>query len=106
MAIRPSSVLLTIPHPDQHEPQRRHARVRAGRLSYIGVGDGGSANDPPNNAQNINVLLGKILRIDINPADGAVRIALDESVLRRDSGPRRDLRVPASATRGASASTG
>ena len=26
-------VLLTIPHPDQHEPQRRHARVRAGRLS-------------------------------------------------------------------------
>jgi hypothetical protein len=27
---------------------------------YIGVGDGGASNDPPNNAQNINVLLGKI----------------------------------------------
>jgi hypothetical protein len=38
---------------------------------YIGVGDGGSANDPPNNAQNIDVLLGKILRIDINSSTAA-----------------------------------
>ena len=30
---------------------------------YIGVGDGGSGNDPPNNAQNVNVLLGKILEL-------------------------------------------
>ena len=30
---------------------------------YIGMGDGGSGDDPQNNAQNINVLLGKILRI-------------------------------------------
>src|SRR2546425_45746 len=31
---------------------------------YIGMGDGGSANDPQNRAQNPNVLLGKMLRID------------------------------------------
>jgi glucose/arabinose dehydrogenase len=30
---------------------------------YIGMGDGGSSNDPNANAQNINVLLGKMLRI-------------------------------------------
>lgn len=33
---------------------------------YIGAGDGGSGNDPDNRAQNINELLGKILRIDID----------------------------------------
>ncbi|MDQ3322779.1 MAG: PQQ-dependent sugar dehydrogenase [Acidobacteriota bacterium] len=36
---------------------------------YIGMGDGGSANDPQNNAQNINSLLGKFLRITPSVAD-------------------------------------
>jgi glucose/arabinose dehydrogenase len=31
---------------------------------YIGMGDGGSAGDPENRAQNLNSLLGKLLRID------------------------------------------
>jgi len=33
---------------------------------YIGLGDGGSANDPDNNAQNLTNFFGKILRININ----------------------------------------
>lgn len=33
---------------------------------YISLGDGGSGGDPQNNAQNINNLLGKILRVDVN----------------------------------------
>ena len=33
---------------------------------YIASGDGGSGGDPQNNAQNISVLLGKILRIDVD----------------------------------------
>ena len=39
---------------------------------YIGMGDGGSANDPGNRAQNINELLGKILRIDIDTPNGPI----------------------------------
>lgn len=33
---------------------------------YIATGDGGSGGDPENRAQNITVLLGKILRIDVD----------------------------------------
>src|SRR5512140_1867823 len=35
---------------------------------YVGMGDGGSAGDPNNNAQNLGSLLGKILRIDVQGA--------------------------------------
>jgi glucose/arabinose dehydrogenase len=38
---------------------------------YIGLGDGGSSGDPGNRAQNLNVLLGKILRINVNGSVGA-----------------------------------
>ncbi len=42
---------------------------------YIGMGDGGSANDPNNAAQTATSLLGKMLRIDVNgddfPSDSA-----------------------------------
>ena len=34
---------------------------------YIATGDGGDGNDPMNNAQNLGVLLGKILRINTDP---------------------------------------
>lgn len=40
---------------------------------YIGMGDGGSANDPGNRAQDPQQLLGKMLRIDV---DGAVPYAI------------------------------
>ena len=36
---------------------------------YIGMGDGGAANDPENRAQNPIELLGKMLRVDVNVPD-------------------------------------
>jgi glucose/arabinose dehydrogenase len=35
-------------------------------MLYIGMGDGGSAGDPANNGQRLEVLLGKLLRIDVD----------------------------------------
>ncbi|HET7433955.1 MAG TPA: PQQ-dependent sugar dehydrogenase [Thermoanaerobaculia bacterium] len=39
---------------------------------YIGMGDGGSAGDPGNRAQNLSELLGKMLRIDVDAATYAI----------------------------------
>ncbi len=36
---------------------------------YIGTGDGGSANDPDENGQDLETLLGKLLRIDVTSKD-------------------------------------
>ncbi|MCA9981605.1 MAG: PQQ-dependent sugar dehydrogenase, partial [Anaerolineales bacterium] len=62
-------VLLTIA-----QPYRNH---NGGQLKfgpdgylYIGTGDGGSADDPPNNGQRTDTLLGKMLRIDVNNDNG------------------------------------
>jgi uncharacterized repeat protein (TIGR01451 family) len=39
-------------------------------LLYISLGDGGSGGDPDNRAQDLTTLLGKILRIDVDPTGG------------------------------------
>ncbi len=54
------------------------------QMLYIGMGDGGSAGDPFNHGQNPSTLLGALLRIDINAADGYA-IPPDNPYLEDDS---------------------
>ena len=43
---------------------------------YIGTGDGGSEGDPLNNGQNTQVLLGKILRIDVDTSENGMNYGI------------------------------
>lgn len=47
-------------------------------MLYMALGDGGAGNDPHNNAQNLQKLLGKILRVDVNHRDDGLNYAIPE----------------------------
>jgi glucose/arabinose dehydrogenase len=61
--------VITIPHPTNANHNGGQMQFLGDDL-YFGTGDGGAGGDPPNNAQNKDVLLGKLLRIDPLPAEG------------------------------------
>lgn len=53
---------------------------------YIGLGDGGSSGDPQGNGQNLDTLLGKLLRIDPRPHEElSYRVPEDNPFVRRDN---------------------
>lgn len=68
--------ILTIPHPTFNT--HYGGLLSFGPDGYLtaGTGDGGSAGDPPGNAQNTNVLLGKLLRLDVNASTVAQPYAI------------------------------
>jgi glucose/arabinose dehydrogenase len=56
-------VLLEVPHPNTNHNGGRVGFGPDGML-YLSIGDGGGANDPDDNAQDLGELLGKLLRVD------------------------------------------
>lgn len=74
----PSSeqILLTIEQPFSNHNGGQLQFGPDGYL-YIGTGDGGSGGDPRNNGQDRSVLLGKMLRIDVEPGLSTYRIPPD-----------------------------
>lgn len=56
--------IINIGHPGQSNHNGATPLFGPDGYMYLGIGDGGGGNDPNNNAQNPNSLLGKMLRID------------------------------------------
>ncbi|MFM9024517.1 MAG: PQQ-dependent sugar dehydrogenase, partial [Planctomycetaceae bacterium] len=61
--------MISIPHPTNtnHNGGWIGFAPGGGTVLSIATGDGGGSNDPANNAQNTNSLLGMMLRIDVGP---------------------------------------
>ncbi|MGK5031115.1 PQQ-dependent sugar dehydrogenase [Janthinobacterium sp. MDT1-19] len=68
--------ILTIPHPTFSNHYGGLLSFGPDGYLYAGTGDGGSAGDPSGNAQNTNVLLGKLLRLDVNASTVAQPYAI------------------------------
>lgn len=70
-----ASIILRVAQPFSNH-NGGHLAFGPDRFLYIGLGDGGSAGDPADRAQNRGELLGKMLRIDV---DGAAPYAVPPS---------------------------
>jgi glucose/arabinose dehydrogenase len=76
-ALAPSArILLTVDQPYANHNGGDLVFGPDGRL-YVGMGDGGSGGDPENRAQNMQQLLGKMLRLDVrHPGSAPTIVAL------------------------------
>ena len=81
--------LLTVAQPFSNHNGGRLQFGPDGML-YLGLGDGGSANDPGQRAQDGSTLLGKLIRIDVDPVHGTYAIPPDNPFL-GDAGIRDEI---------------
>ena len=61
-----SREILFVAHPGQDNHNGGQIAFGPDGFLYIGTGDGGGGGDPDGNGQDVNVLLGKMLRIDVD----------------------------------------
>ena len=77
------TTVITVPHPGQTNHNGGTVVFGPDGYLYVSIGDGGGGGDPGENAQNLNSLLGKILRLDINgdafPGDATRNYAIPSS---------------------------
>ncbi|MCS6990531.1 MAG: PQQ-dependent sugar dehydrogenase [Chitinophagales bacterium] len=63
-------IILSIPHPNYTNHNGGCIKFGPDGYLYIATGDGGGGGDPDENGQNLNKLLGKMLRIDVSTDTG------------------------------------
>ena len=68
--------IIRIPHPGFSNHYGGLVAFGPDGYLYLGTGDGGSAGDPPGNAQNLASLLGKLLRLDVSGATAGAPYAI------------------------------
>jgi glucose/arabinose dehydrogenase len=64
--------VISIPHPNFSNHNGGLVTFGPDGMLYLGTGDGGSGGDPNGNGQNQNVLLGKLLRLDVRTLPYAI----------------------------------
>jgi len=65
-----ADTVLAVPHPVNGNHNGGQLQFGPDGKLYVATGDGGGGGDVPNNAQNKHVLLGKLLRLDVDGASG------------------------------------
>jgi glucose/arabinose dehydrogenase len=90
--VQSEEILLTFRQPFSNHNGGKIAFGRDGFL-YVSAGDGGSGGDPRNNGQDKKVLLGKILRIDVDKSDGQNKYSIppDNPFQNNRSGYREEI---------------